>query len=81
MPILTAQSAISGTMIEVEVITQHGKRLGHIIKPTVLEHEIRLLWDGSINGKMLGTGNYVMIATFRLEGRTTKEKLAFSVIN
>ena len=76
-------NVIPGTVVNAYVYDLSGRLIAHPINNISLGFEDFLTWDCvNNNGEKVPVGNYILlIKSFDLNGKTTKTKLAFSIVS
>lgn len=74
-------SATGTKMLKIEVLDTGGKALGTLLPLQLCHGEQELFWDGTLQGKALDTGTYLLQASFYQENGETGRLLQRVVVN
>ena len=74
-------SAAGTKMLKIEVLDTGGRALGTLLPLQLCHGEQELFWDGTLQGKPLDTGTYLLQASFYQENGETGRLLQRVVVN
>jgi len=74
-------SAAGTKMLKIEVLDTGGRALGTLLPLQLCQGEQELFWDGTLQGKVLETGAYLLQASFYREDGETGRLLQRVVVN